>query len=71
MWPKLEKLIDEMKKLGPHSLDGAGHPTTLNISCHSPDLLLITFESLWVTSRAQWRAENAKLLKTFAFPRAG
>lgn len=22
MWPKLEKLIDEMKKLGPHSLDG-------------------------------------------------
>ncbi len=22
MWPKLEKLIDELKKLGPHSLDG-------------------------------------------------
>ncbi|WP_371436312.1 hypothetical protein [Polaromonas sp.] len=22
LWPKLEKLIDEMKKLGPHSLNG-------------------------------------------------
>lgn len=22
MWPKLEKLIDELKQLGPHSLDG-------------------------------------------------
>lgn len=21
MWPKLEKLIDELKRLGPHSLD--------------------------------------------------
>lgn len=22
MWPKLEKLIDELKRAGPHSLDG-------------------------------------------------
>lgn len=22
MWPDLEKLIDELKRLGPHSLDG-------------------------------------------------
>ena len=22
MWPKLEKMIDEFKRLGPHSLDG-------------------------------------------------
>lgn len=22
MWPKLEKLIDELKQLGPHSLNG-------------------------------------------------
>ena len=22
MWPQLEKLIDELKQLGPHSLDG-------------------------------------------------
>lgn len=29
MWPKIEKIIDELKDLGPHSLDGEN--TLMNV----------------------------------------
>lgn len=29
MWPKIEKIIDELKNLGPHSLDGEN--TLMNV----------------------------------------
>lgn len=36
MWTKLEKIIDELKKLGPHSLDRAN--AILNTEQHLKDL---------------------------------